>query len=237
MKCTKCGYENSNDAKFCQKCGAALTQSSSSQNQSFFKSNKVLIIAIAVILCVCAAVGTFVYMNMNHGPQLSDYDISEFTEGDEYTVSLVDENGTPMENQYVNLICYNDKGGTVTLTNTTDYQGQTSFRLDFMAGTYKIDVNYIIDDEGTVPTITNVTGFSKQITVKEGPYPYFNEEFIEKNKEYVAYSADINVDPDSYYNSETLHGWDYDGTEYVWFGGAWFNVEDIDNGNVEIIYE
>ena len=237
MICSNCGHENADDAKFCQKCGTALYQHPTPQNQSFFKANKVLIIAIAIIICVCAVAGTFVYMNMNHGPQLSDYDISEFMEGDEYMVSLVDENGNPMQNQYVTLICYNKYGGSVNITNTTDSGGHTSFRLDFMAGTYKIDVNHIIDDEGTTPKIITSTGFSKQITIKEGPSHSLREEFLEKNKEYVARTANITVDPDSYYNSETMHGWDYDGNEYVWFGGDWFNVEDIDNGNVEIIYE
>ena len=84
-----------------------MSQNPTSQKESFFKANKVLIIAIAVIICVSVAVGTFVYVNMNHGPQLSDYDISEFTEGDVYLVSLVDENGTPMQSQYVEFICYN----------------------------------------------------------------------------------------------------------------------------------
>ena len=91
MKCSSCGHENAADAKFCQKCGSSLSQNLTSQKESFFKVNKVLIIAIAVIICVSVAVGTFVYVNMNHGPQLSDYDISEFTEGDVYLVSLVDE--------------------------------------------------------------------------------------------------------------------------------------------------
>lgn len=236
MKCSSCGYENDDSARFCQNCGSTLIQNSTPQKESFFKSNKVLIIAIAVIICVFAVVGTFVYMNMNHGPQLSDYDISEFTEGDVYVVSLVDENGTPMQSQYVEFICYNQYGGSTTISNITDYQGQTSFILDYMASTYKIDVNYILLDESTDPTYTNVTGFSKQITIKKGPYPYFNEEFLEKNKKYVAYTANITIDPDSYYNSETIHGWDYNGNEYVWYGGDWFNVEDIDNGNVDMMY-
>ena len=235
MKCLNCGYENSDDAKFCQRCGNSMIPDSTPQNQPFFKANKVLITAIAVIIAVCAVTGAFVYLNMNHGPQLSDFGISEFTEGDEYMVSLVDENGTPMENQYVEFICYNNYGGSVTISNTTDYLGKTSFNLDFMAGTYKIDVNYIQVNESTVPTYTNVTGYSKQITIKEGPYPYFNEEFLEKNKEYIAYDANITINPD--YKSETLHGWDYDGNQYVWYGGGWFHVEDIDNGNVEITYE
>ena len=236
MKCSSCGHENAADAKFCQRCGSSLSQNPTSQKESFFKANKVLIIAITVIICVSVAVGTFVYMNMNHGPQLSDYDISEFTEGDVYVVSLVDENGTPMQSQYVEFICYNQYGGSTTISNITDYQGQTSFILDYREGTYKIDVNYILLDESTDPTYTNVTGFSKQITIKKGPYPYFNEEFLEKNKKYVAYTANITIDPDSYYNSETIHGWDYNGNEYVWYGGDWFNVEDIDNGNVDMMY-
>lgn len=234
MKCSKCGHENADDSRFCQKCGESLIKGSTQQKQSFFKTNKILIIAIAVIICVCAAVGAFVYMNMNQGPQLSDFDVSEFVEGDDYLVSLVDENGTPMEDKIVELICYNDYGGSVTMLNFTDYDGKTSFPLDFMAGTYKIDVIYTDED---IPELgwRNVTQFSKTITIKEGPYPYFNEEFLEKNKEYVANDADITVNSDSY-NSETLYGYDDNGNQYIWFGGGWFHEEDINNGNVEIIY-
>ena len=233
MKCPKCGKENDNNAKFCQKCGNSLIQTSTPQNQSFFKANKVLIIAIAVILCVCAAVGAFVYMNMNSGPQLYDYDISEFIEGDEYIVSLVDENGTPMEDKYIELICYNDHGGSVTLLNSTDYDGKTSFRLDFLAGTYKIDVIYTDED---IPELgwRNVTQFSKTITIKDGPNHQSYVEFIEKNKDYVVNDANIKVNTGSY-EYDTLTGWDEDANQYMWFGGAWFHEEDIQNGYVEVI--
>ena len=235
MKCSSCGHENADGASFCQKCGSSLNQSSNPQKKSFFQANKVLIIAIAVIICVCVAVGAFVYMNMNHGPQLSDYEISEFTEGDEYIVSLVDENGTPMEDKIIELICYNNQGGSVRILNFTDYYGKTSFRLDFMKGTYKIDVIYTDED---IPELgwRNVTQYSKTITIKEGPYLYFNEEFLEKNRDYVVDDVDITVNSDSY-EHETLSGYDDDGNQYVWFGGGWFHVEDIDNGNIKLLDE
>lgn len=233
MKCSKCGHENADDAKFCQKCGSSLESKTISDNESFFKRNKVLVIAIAAILCVAIVAGLFVYMNTNHGPVLKDYGISEFTEGDEYLVSLVDENGTPMEDKIIEFICYNDRGGSVRILNFTDYDGTTSFRLDFMAGTYKIDVIYTDED---IPELgwRNVTQYSKTITIKEGPYPYFNEEFLEKNKDYMVYDANITVNSDSY-EYETLSGYDDDGNQYIWFGGGWFHNEDINNGNINLL--
>ena len=233
MKCSKCGYENTDDAKFCKKCGNSLILNSSLQKESFLKANKVLVISIAVILCVGVIVGAFVYMNMNQGPHLSDFGISEFVEGDQYSVALVDENGTPMEDKLIKLICYNNYGGSVTQSNFTDYYGKTSFPLDFMAGTYKIDVIYTDED---IPELgwRNVTKYTKTITIKEGPYPYFNEEFLEKNKDYVVNNVDITVNSDSY-DAETLNGYDDKGNQYAWFGGGWFHTEDISNGNVNIL--
>ena len=214
MKCSICGHENTDDSKFCQKCGNALAQNSSQLSESFFKANKVLIIAITVIICVFAVVGALVYTNMNQGPQLSDFGISEVVEGSEYMVSLVDENGTPMEDEIVELVCYNGHGGSVTMLNFTDYYGKTSFRMDFLAGSYKIDVIYTDDD---MPELgwRNVTQYSKTITIKEGPYPMFNEEFLEKNKEYIVYDANITINSDSY-GYETLSGYDNEGNQYSW---------------------
>ncbi|WP_297979853.1 zinc ribbon domain-containing protein [uncultured Methanobrevibacter sp.] len=231
--CSNCGFDNEENAKFCKKCGNSLIPVSTPQKESFFSSNKVLIIAIAVILCVSAAVGAFVYMNMNQGPQLSDFGISEFVEGDEYLVALVDENGTPMEDKIIELVCYNDYGGSVRQLNFTDYEGKTSFPLDFMAGSYKIDVIYTDED---IPELgwRNVTQYTKTITIKEGPHSYFNEEFLEKNKNYLVNNVNITVNPDSY-DYETISGYDDKGNEYAWFGGGWFHIEDISNGNVNVI--
>lgn len=233
MFCEKCGAEVSEDAKFCPKCGSTLAHVPSQKKESFFKANKVLVISIAAVILVCAAVGAFVYMNMNQGPQLSDFGISEVVEGSDYMVSLVDENGTPMEGKIIKLVCYNDQGGSVTMLNFTDYYGKTSFRMDFLAGSYKIDVIYTDED---IPELgwRNVTQYSKTITIKEGPYPMFNEEFIEKNKEYAVYDANITINSDSY-DYETIRGYDEKGNKYSWFGGAWFHDEDINNGNVNIL--
>lgn len=111
-----------------------------------FHANKVLIIAIVLIICVCAVVGALVYTNINQGLQLSDFGISEVVEGSEYMVSLVDENGTPMEDKIIEFVCYNGHGGSVNMLNFTDYYGKTSFRMDFLAGSYKIDVIYTGED-------------------------------------------------------------------------------------------
>lgn len=125
MKCLNCGFENSEDAKFCEKCGASLNK------ESFSKTNNVLIICIIAVLCVAVVAGIFVYMNMNSGPTLSDFGVSEFVEGDDYSVLLLDENGTPIEGQPVVFTCHSTFGDTIMMYNTTDYYGKCSFDLCF----------------------------------------------------------------------------------------------------------
>jgi hypothetical protein len=49
MKCTECGFENDEDAKFCENCGASLKTKSSKPEK--IKNNKILlIIVIAAII-------------------------------------------------------------------------------------------------------------------------------------------------------------------------------------------
>ena len=234
MKCSKCGHENADDAKFCQKCGNSIGANPGSDNESFFKKNKVLVIAIAAILCVAIVAGLFVYMNTSHGPVLKDYGISEFTEGDDYFVSLVDENGTPMEGKIIIFICYNGYGGSTVISNTTDWDGKCSFRLDFNEGKYKVDVNYIEENQSADPVYYNVTGFSKELTIKDGPHPQYNQEFVERYEDYVVRDKNIWVQPDSY-EYETLFGIDEEGNNYSWWGGESFHNEDINNGIINTL--
>ena len=171
-------------------------------------------------------------MNMNSGPTLSDFGVSEFVEGDDYSVLLLDENGTPMEGQLVVFTCYSTFGNTIMMYNTTDYYGKCSFDLCFTKGNYKIAANYVGGDfDGG---FDNITGFTKTITIKEGPYHLYDKELVERNIDYVVWNKTILVDPDSF-KAETISAQDIDGNTYFWFGGAWFSQEDLNNGNVNVV--
>ena len=65
MKCSKCGFENKDKAKFCTKCGSSLAQTNVESVSSDSGNSKFIIIAlIAVIIILAATIGYFA-MNSN----------------------------------------------------------------------------------------------------------------------------------------------------------------------------
>ena len=67
MKCSKCGFENKDKAKFCTKCGNSLVQANPEPVKTQSGSSKYVIIAlVVVIILLVAAIGYFA-MNMGSG--------------------------------------------------------------------------------------------------------------------------------------------------------------------------
>lgn len=65
MKCSKCGFENKDKAKFCTKCGNPLAVESPQQNVASSNNSKYIIIALIAIIIVLA--GVFGYFAMSNG--------------------------------------------------------------------------------------------------------------------------------------------------------------------------
>lgn len=65
MKCRNCGFENSNKAKFCSKCGSSLNQVNVNNGnvQNSNTSKYVIIALLAVIIILIACVGYFALNN------------------------------------------------------------------------------------------------------------------------------------------------------------------------------
>ena len=69
MKCSKCGFENKDKAKFCTKCGNSLTvQDTESTSASSGINSKYLIIALIAVIIILA--GTIGFFAMNNGSGL-----------------------------------------------------------------------------------------------------------------------------------------------------------------------
>lgn len=77
MKCSNCGYDNKSSDKFCKNCGNSLNNHNPSKSigsgglsvdpymSSTLSTKKVLIIAVAIIICVSIIAGAFISMNNN----------------------------------------------------------------------------------------------------------------------------------------------------------------------------
>ncbi len=75
MKCPNCGSLNSDNAKFCKRCGNSLQQEtlanqfkndSNVNNVKEDKSKNILIICVAAVICVLIVAGAFIYVNYNN---------------------------------------------------------------------------------------------------------------------------------------------------------------------------
>lgn len=81
MKCPNCGSLNSDNAKFCKRCGNSLQQetlanqfnnNSNVNNVSEDKSKNILIICVAAVICVLIVAGAFIYINGSNGDNVDD---------------------------------------------------------------------------------------------------------------------------------------------------------------------
>ena len=73
MKCSKCGFENKDNAKFCTKCGNSLTVSSEPETPKSNNNSKLIIVAlIAIIIILVGTIGYFAMGNNGDSVQSND---------------------------------------------------------------------------------------------------------------------------------------------------------------------
>ena len=72
MKCSNCGFENRDNAKFCTKCGNSLNAPEPRQSTKSDSSKYIIIALIAVIIILVGAVGYFMLAPDSNPVQSSD---------------------------------------------------------------------------------------------------------------------------------------------------------------------
>jgi hypothetical protein len=73
MKCSKCGFENKDKAKFCTKCGNSLTVEATDSAPVKSNNSKYIIIAlIAIIIILAGTIGYFALNNNSDAAQGND---------------------------------------------------------------------------------------------------------------------------------------------------------------------
>ena len=88
MICSKCGYKNLEDAKFCENCGSNLSQhyeTTIKANLNARSKNKLIIIIVSAILLITTViVGSLIVLGGNLAPRTNEFLVS----GEKYTNRL-----------------------------------------------------------------------------------------------------------------------------------------------------
>ena len=91
MKCSKCGYENKDKAKFCTKCGSSLVAPDPDAPKSESRNTKYIIVAlIAVIILLVGVIGYFA-LGDSGSVQSNDNSQSDSSQQDDSVDSSDDE--------------------------------------------------------------------------------------------------------------------------------------------------
>ena len=121
MICPKCNNYNKDNAKFCRKCGAPLTEEAGGgvptpKGESFFEKNKVLIICVAIIAIVAAGAGYFIF-GMNSDVPLQTQDFTGFIMSVPVGSNFVSDNSLDL----------GTAGGFVTYKNIGEYSTEAYY--------------------------------------------------------------------------------------------------------------
>ena len=128
MKCSKCGFENKDNAKFCTKCGGKLIEENHSPvvNQSSNNSKIIVALLIVIIIILVAVIGSFVMTNHSDSSSTSDASSGSIK-------TSQDDSGDKENNQQTTQSADSSKSKTKSWESIGRYSGSGS-------GSQKIDV-------------------------------------------------------------------------------------------------
>ena len=123
------------------------------------------IIIVLVIIFVIISIAGIILLNPTQEKTQSVINITSSNElniGDKFSISLTNTNGTPIENQTVNITLTNSNGEKIIKQVTTNNEGKGEFDLnEISSGQYTVNVTYEGNDK-----YSNTTA-SQQLTIRE----------------------------------------------------------------------
>ena len=123
------------------------------------------IIIVLVIIFVIISIAGIILLNPTQEKTQSVINITSSNElniGDKFSISLTNTNGTPIENQTVNITLTNSNSEKIIKQVTTNNEGKGEFDLnEISSGQYTVNVTYEGNDK-----YSNTTA-SQQLTIRE----------------------------------------------------------------------
>ena len=169
MFCSKCGFDNKDDARFCKKCGNQLNNQSINQNITELNknqnleekgNNKLLIVCISIILIVLIIAGTLFLLSNENGQK------SLFNNNQSNNISENNHTELKVNTATFYLDGNPDTGVTATINVGKEF---TNENIEVMTTYYRDGVNinspsyyenHKVDDEGNF-IITDYTPMPK----------------------------------------------------------------------------
>lgn len=104
--------------------------------------NKIIILALIVIIIALVVSIVATMPNMSKQDTNLTFKNTTIIEGDSIKILLADTNGTPLENQSVNVTITNEDNSKDYHSAITNSDGIASLKIDKKAGTYDVTLNY-----------------------------------------------------------------------------------------------
>ncbi len=128
MKCSQCGFENNEKAKFCTKCGSSLTQIITEPASKSNNNLKYIIIALMVIIMVLVGCIGFFVMNtaVNNDVSHDSADDSALSQDDSVSTQEVSSSQSPKTSQvtqsksWVSIGSYSGSGSGSEVINVPE---------------------------------------------------------------------------------------------------------------------
>ena len=128
MKCSQCGFENNEKAKFCTKCGSSLTQTVVESSPKSNNTTKYIIFAlIAVIIVLVGCIGFFALnMTVNDADSQNDLDTQADDADEDLSTSEVSYSNSPKTSQvsesksWVSIGSYSGSGSGSEVINVPE---------------------------------------------------------------------------------------------------------------------
>ena len=128
MKCSQCGFENNEKAKFCTKCGSSLTQTIVEPASKSNNNLKYIIIALIVVIIVLVGCIGFFVMNMavNNDASHDSADDNDVEQEDSVSTQEVSSSQSPKTSQatqsksWVSIGSYSGSGSGSEVINVPE---------------------------------------------------------------------------------------------------------------------
>lgn len=156
--------------------------------------NKLIIIGlIIVIVALVAAIGLAMPNVSKQDTNLTFKSGASINEGDSIKIHLTDVNGTPLDNQTVNITVTNEDKSKDYHSVVTDEKGLASFKIDKKAGKYEVALDYGGNEK------YNGCNATQSLKIKEVAEAEVaaSEDYSSTNDDYSSSNEDYRPDVDS----------------------------------------
>ena len=159
--------------------------------------NKIIIIALIVVIAILI-IGLVAIMP-NFGKEKSNITIKSndtISQGESIKIKLTDVNGTPIDNETVNVTIKDENGTVEKKVAVTNKKGVAKLKVDEDPGNYTVDVTFTGNDNFTENSTTQNVEVKAEIVDSEPSEDNDSGAFYSAQEGRIIYTGEIHDAPD-----------------------------------------